>query len=62
MEEQNKPDSERETTYRNRNLPFLAKRLTKRLRDIHIPHEAELVSDCASMLGKLEASDDAELG
>ena len=55
-EEQKKPDSERETSYRNRNLPFLAKRLTKRLRDIHLPHEAELVGDCADLLNKLKAS------
>ncbi len=58
--EQGKPDSERETSYRKRNLPFLAKRLTKRLRDVHLPHEAELVSDCASLLGKLKASNAAD--
>ena len=54
--EQTQPDSERETSYRQRNLPFLAKRLTKRLRDVHLPHEAELVSDCASLVMKLKAS------
>ena len=53
-EERAKPDAERETTYRQRNLPFLAKRLTKRLRDIHLPHEAELVEDCVALLDTLE--------
>jgi hypothetical protein len=52
-EERRKPDSERETTYRKRNLPFLAKRLTKRLRDIHLNHEAELVQDCSGLLDKV---------
>ena len=63
LKEQQKPDSERETAYRKRNLPFLAKRLTKRLRDIHLPHEAELVVDCANLLEKLKTSttDDEEL-
>ena len=63
LKEQQKPDSERETAYRKRNLPFLAKRLTKRLRDIHLPHEAELVVDCANLLEKLKTSttDDQEL-
>jgi len=55
-EEQDKPDSERETTYRKRNLPFLAKRLTKRLRDVHLPHEAELVRECAVLLDLLKAT------
>jgi hypothetical protein len=57
-EEQTKPDSERETNYRKRNLPFLAKRLTKRLRDIHLPHEAELVGECVALLDKLKPSSD----
>jgi hypothetical protein len=59
-EEQKKPDSERETSYRKRNLPFLAKRLTKRLRDIHLPHEAELVGDCVALLDKLKQPSDGE--
>merc|ERR1719401_2270372 len=52
--ERKKPDAERETTYRKRNLSFLAKRLTKRLRDVHIPHEAELVADSAKTLVRLK--------
>ncbi len=56
IKEHEKPDSEREASYRKRNLPFLTKRLTKRLRDIHLPHEAELVADCATMLDRLKAS------
>lgn len=55
-EERSKPDSERETTYRKRNLPFLAQRLTKRLRDIHLPHEADLVKDCSGLLDNVKAS------
>ena len=38
-----KPDAERETAYRERNLPFLVKRLAKRLADLHPPHEAALI-------------------
>merc|ERR1712232_1004885 len=53
-EERSKPDAERETSYRQRNLPFLAKRLTKRLRDIHLPHEAEIVEDCVRLLDTLD--------
>ena len=52
-EEKAKPDADRETTYRNRNLPFLSKRLTKRLRDVYLPHEAELVAHCAAILSEL---------
>ena len=37
-----KPDAERETTYRERNLPFLVKRLATRLSDLHPPMEAAL--------------------
>jgi len=59
-EEQKKPDSERETNYRKRNLPFLAKRLTKRLRDIHLPHEAELVGESVALLDKLKEPSDGK--
>lgn len=38
-----KPDAEREAAYRERNLPFLIKRLAKRLADLHPPHEAALL-------------------
>ena len=54
--ERNKDDAERETTYRKRNLPFLAKRLSKRLRDIHLPHEAELVADGSKIFNSLKKS------
>lgn len=40
-----KPDGERETTYRDRNRPFLAKRLSKRLGDMHPPLEKALIMD-----------------
>lgn len=43
--EQLRPDAQREATYRKRNLPFLARRLSKRLTDIHIPHETALLRD-----------------
>ncbi len=55
-EEVKKPDSERESGYRVRNLPFLIKRLTKKLRDVHLPHEADLLVDCYNLLDKLKAS------
>ncbi|EJK46080.1 hypothetical protein THAOC_35275, partial [Thalassiosira oceanica] len=55
-EEKAKPDSDRETTYRKRNLPFLTKRLTKRLKDVYLPHEEELVKDCVAVLDQLRAS------
>jgi hypothetical protein len=38
-----KPDAERESEFRARNLPFLIKRLSKRLKDLHPPHEAALL-------------------
>ena len=38
-----KPDEERETEFRRRNLPFMVKRLAKRLADMHPPHEAALL-------------------
>lgn len=38
-----KPDAERETAYRTRNLPFMTKRLVKRIQDLHPPHEAALL-------------------
>lgn len=53
--ENKKPDKEREASYRERNLPFLCKRLGKRLGDIHIPHEAALIRDAIQKL--LEAPD-----
>ena len=42
-----KPDDERESAYRARNLPFLVKRLSKRLTDVHPPHEAALLRRAA---------------
>jgi hypothetical protein len=48
--EQNKPDKEREAAYRERNLPFLSKRLAKRIGDIHVPHEAALIRDAIQKL------------
>lgn len=48
--EREKPDGEREATYRERNLPFLFKRLGKRLGDVHVPHEADLVGDAVGKL------------
>jgi len=38
-----KADGEREAAYRDRNLPFLVKRLSQRLKDLHPPHEVALV-------------------
>ena len=40
-----KPDADREADYRDRNLPFLQRRLAARLEGIHEPHEARLVAD-----------------
>ncbi|KAH8061353.1 peptidase S46 [Aureococcus anophagefferens] len=40
-----KPDADREADYRDRNLPFLERRLAARLEGIHEPHEARLVAD-----------------
>lgn len=48
--EKAKPDQEREAAYRERNLPFLFKRLGKRLGDIHVPHEVALVGDAVKTL------------
>ena len=48
--EKSKPDQEREAAYRERNLPFLFKRLGKRLGDIHIPHEVALIDDALKTL------------
>lgn len=45
-----KPDNEREAAYRKRNLPFLFKRLAKRIGDIHVPHEVELIGDAIEQL------------
>jgi len=48
-----KPDAERETEYRSRNVPFLVKRLVKRLADVHPPHEAALLRRAAATAAKL---------
>mmetsp|Transcript_11965 Transcript_11965/g.28774 ORF Transcript_11965/g.28774 Transcript_11965/m.28774 type:complete len:652 (+) Transcript_11965:126-2081(+) len=40
-----KPDSEREASYRKRNLPMLVQRLSKGLAEIYDPHEAALIQD-----------------
>ena len=48
--EQTKPDDDREASYRQRNLPFLFKRLNKRLGDVHVPHEVALVKDAIATL------------
>lgn len=48
-----KPDAERETAYRERNLPFMIKRLTKRLVDLHPPHESALIRRAAAVASKL---------
>ena len=50
-----KPDGERETAYRARNLPFI-KRLSKRLKDLHPPHEAALLRRAVAI-----CANDAEL-
>jgi len=48
--EKKKPDEEREASYRERNLPFLCKRLGQRLGNIHVPHEVALVKDAIQTL------------
>lgn len=48
-----KPDAERETAYRERNLPFMVKRLAKRLVDLHPPHESALIRRAAAAASKL---------
>ena len=48
-----KADGERETEYRSRNLPFMVKRLAKRLADLHPPHEAALLRRAAAAAGRL---------
>jgi hypothetical protein len=48
-----KPDGERETAYRERNIPFLVKRLAKRLTDLHPPHEAALIRRAADAVESL---------
>merc|ERR1712156_90243 len=57
--ETKKPDGERESSYRERNVPFLVKRLTKRLTDLHAPHEAALIHRAASIAA--DAKIDANL-
>jgi hypothetical protein len=54
-----KPDSERESEFRARNLPFLIKRLSKRLKDLHPPHEAALLrrAVAACTTAKVETSE-----
>ena len=52
--EQSKPDECRESSYRERNLPFLCKRLGKRLMDVHIPHEVALVKDALEGLSTVK--------
>ena len=54
-EQQVKPDEDRATTYRKRNLPFLIKRLSKRLKDVYLPHEAALIEDCSILFHQLAA-------
>ena len=51
--EAKKPDGERETAYRARNLPFLVKRLAKRIADLHPPHEAALLRRACAAAAKL---------
>lgn len=64
--EAGKADSEREGPYRQRNRAFLLQRLTKRLGDIHLPHEKQLVSNAieaarsANLLAAVDALGDAE--
>ena len=48
-----KPDAERETAYRERNLPFMVKRLSKWLTDLHPPHESALIRRAAAAASKL---------
>ena len=48
-----KADGERETEFRSRNLPFMVKRLAKRLADLHPPHEAALLRRAAAAAGRL---------
>jgi hypothetical protein len=55
--EKAKPDEEREASYRQRNLPFLFKRLGKRLGDVHLPHETALVKDA---IGSLSGTSELE--
>jgi len=58
--EVHKTDDDREASYRDRNLPFLIKRLVKRLGDVHPPHEAALVGyawDTLSRDGLLSVKD-----
>lgn len=45
-----RPDDARETAYRVRNRPFLAQRLAKRVADVHVPHEVDLILDAKRAL------------
>lgn len=58
--EKSKPDQEREASYRERNLPFLFKRLGKRLGDIHIPHEVALIGDAVKILSGTQDLDELQ--
>ncbi len=49
-----KPEGEREPAYHARNLPFLVKRLAKRLHDLHPPHEAALLRHAAAATAGFE--------
>lgn len=59
--EASKPDAERETNYRQRDRTFVTQRFTKRMGDMHIPLEIELVSDAmeAARTAGLEAAAEA---
>ena len=54
-----KPDGEREAEFRDRNLPFLVKRLHKRLVDMHPPHEAALIRRAIAVASRGLAKSDA---
>ena len=58
--EKAKDDKDRESAYRNRNLPFLFKRLAKRLSDIHEPHEVAVVDDAIEGLENISALQEQE--
>jgi hypothetical protein len=51
--ENSKADAQRETAYRARNLPFMVKRLHKRLADLHPPLEAALIRRALASAAKL---------
>lgn len=49
-----KPDEEREIDYRSRNRNFLISRLTKRLSDIHVPLECDLIRDAVTAASEFQ--------